>query len=67
MFDVNVLNGADLFAYNGINTFNDYANSVFIPYIKKQLESSLRVDVVWHTYNLSSIKESRREKRGKEK
>jgi len=51
----------------GINTFNYYARSVLIPYINKQLESSVRVDVVWDTYISSSIKESTREKRGKGK
>ena len=38
---------------------------MFIPYVKKQLESATRVDVVWDTYVPDSLKESTREKRGK--
>ena len=67
-FDVKVLDGAaivHLLPTNGVSTFNDYASNVFIPYIKKQLETSRRVDVVWDTYVTCSIKESTREKRGK--
>ena len=54
-----------LLSTNGVSIFDDYANDVFIPYIKKQLEASKRVDVVWDTYITCSIKESTREKRGK--
>ena len=42
-FDVKILDGAaivHLLTTNGVNTFDDYANDVFIPYIKKQLETS---------------------------
>jgi len=70
VFDAKVLDGAaivHLLPTTGINTFNDYASSVFIPYIKKQLESSVRIDVVWDTYILPRIKESTREKRSKGK
>ena len=28
-------------------TFEDYANDVFLPYIRHQLEGADRVDVVW--------------------
>ena len=67
-FDVKILDGAAVVHFlptNSITTFDDYASSVFIPYIVKNLESSKRVDVVWDTYITSSIKESVREKRGK--
>ena len=47
-----------LLSTNGVSTFDDYASDVFIPYIKKQLETSIRVDVVWDTYVTCSIKES---------
>ena len=69
-FDVKILDGATVVHFlptNSITTFNDYASSVFIPYIVKHLESSKRVDAVWDTYITSSIKESVREKRGKGK
>ena len=67
-FDVRVLDGAavvHLLPVTGITTFDDYASGVFIPYIMRQLETSMRVDVVWDRYLDNSIKESTREKRGK--
>ena len=57
-FDVKVLDGAAVVHFlptNGITTFDDYANSVFIPCIMKNLECSTRVDVVWDTYVTSSL------------
>ena len=42
-FDVKILDGAavvHLLTMNGFYTFDDYANDGFIPYIKKQLETS---------------------------
>ena len=33
-------------------------SDVFIPYIKKQLETSIQIDVVWDSYVTCSIKES---------
>ena len=49
----------------GAETFKDYANDVFLPYIKHQLENTERVDVVWDSYISKSLKEGTREKRGK--
>jgi len=46
----------------GAKTFSDYANQVFIPYIKQQ--RCQRVDIVWDTYYPDSIKECARSKRG---
>ena len=60
-FDLKILDGAAVVHFlttNSITTFDDYANSVFIPYIVKNLEFSKRVDMVWDTYITSSIKES---------
>ena len=48
-----------------VRTFDEYARHVFIPYVKKQLDTSTQIDVVWDTYVMSSIKESTRDKRGK--
>ena len=48
-----------------ITTFDEYASDVFISYIKKQLDKSTHVDVVWDAYLSSSIKELTREKRGR--
>ena len=66
----------DVVAYDGaalvhflptkhIITFDDYASSVFLPHIIRQLETCTRVDVVWDTYIRGSIKQATREKRGK--
>ncbi len=68
LFDVKILDGAAVVHFlstTGITTFNDYASSVFTPHIMKNLDSSKRVDVVWDTYIVNSIKESVRERRGK--
>ena len=67
-FGVNILDGAAVVHFlstTSISTFNDYAGCVFIPHIMKKLESSKRVDVVWDTYIVDSIKEPVRERRGK--
>ena len=50
---------------NGVSTFDEYAEKVFIPYLSKQLQGATRLDVVWDTYLPFSLKESTREKRGK--
>ena len=49
----------------GVATFNDYVKNVFIPYLQMQLQSATRLDIVWDTYFLDSLKECTREKRGK--
>ena len=48
-----------------VSTFDDYANDIFIPYIKKQLDTNKHIDVVWDSYLPNSIKVSTGEKRGK--
>ena len=48
-----------------IETFDEYADQVFMPYIIKQAQGSRRVDIVWDTYLPSSIKNSTWEKGGK--
>eukprot|EP00733_Pompholyxophrys_punicea_P000918 Pompholyxophrys_punicea_v1_NODE_367_length_2146_cov_6.753228.p2 type:complete len:169 gc:universal NODE_367_length_2146_cov_6.753228:1311-805(-) len=45
-------------------TFDDYANTVFIPFLMRELNVSDRVDIVWDQYFLQSLKNSIREKRG---
>ena len=68
LFDVKVLDGvavAHPLPVTSISTFDDYASGVFLPHIMKQLVTSRRVDVVWDTYIVSSIRESVRERRGK--
>ncbi len=48
-----------------VTSFSEYALSVFIPYIDRQLQNTQRVDVVWDRYTENSLKESTRSKRGK--
>ena len=67
-YDCKVLDGAVIvhcLPTSGIVTFDDYAEKVFIPYLRMQLETSMRLDIVWDTYIPDSLKESTREKRGK--
>ncbi|CAB4002221.1 Hypothetical predicted protein [Paramuricea clavata] len=47
-----------------VKTFHDYAEHVFIPYIKGQLQHTKRFDVVWDEYTPNSLKETRK-KRGR--
>ncbi len=66
--DARLLDGAavvHLLPTNNSVTFDEYADTVFVPHIIKQLQNSKRVDIVWDKYIPSSIKESTREKRGK--
>jgi hypothetical protein len=44
-------------------TFADYANEVFLPYIKSQNAKVQRLDLVWDTYQPFSLKASMRAKR----
>jgi hypothetical protein len=46
-------------------TFQDYANDVFLPYVKLQLDKAQRVDIVWDDYRPGTLKEQTREKSGK--
>lgn len=45
-------------------TFADYANKVFVPFLLHQLQSTSRVDCVWDRYIDCSIKELTRTHRG---
>ena len=46
-------------------TFQEYSDTVFMPYITKQLERTKRVDIVWDLYEDDSFKAGTRENRGK--
>ena len=46
-------------------TFQEYSETVFLPYVIKQLRNVKRVDVVWDRYLPGSLKDSARSKRGK--
>ena len=46
-------------------TFQEYFDTVFMPYITKQMENVKRLDIVWDVYKDNSLKAGIREKRGK--
>ena len=45
-------------------TFKEYVQIVFLPYVNAQLQSAVRLDIVWDTYKEDSLKKGAREKRG---
>ena len=45
-------------------TFQEYSETVFLPYITKSLENVQRVDLAWDEYIPNSLKACTREKRG---
>lgn len=69
--DVKIFDGAALVhtldpktATTSVKTFKDYAECVFLPYLKRQLVHVTRVDVVWDAYKADSLKAHTREGRG---
>ena len=46
-------------------TFQEYSETVFLPYVINQLRDVERMDVVWERYLLGSLKDSALSKRGK--
>jgi len=46
-------------------TFQEYADTVFLPYISNHLATAQRVDIVWDVYIPDSLKDVTRQKRGK--
>ena len=67
-FDCKILDGAvtvHSLPTSAVTTFDDYADKIFIPYMKTLLQTASRIDVVWDRYVQDSLKESTREKRCK--
>lgn len=65
--DVIILDGAvivQMLSPGTSETFEEYAQIVFLPYVLKQLHSAERVDLVWDVYKEDSLKKATREKRG---
>ena len=65
--DAKLLDGAfivHLLPPNTSRNFQEYADTVFIPYVLKQLDSAKRIDVVWDVYIPESLKATTRHKRG---
>ena len=48
----------------GNNTFDDFAENTFIPYVDRQLQHADRLDIVWDEYKPDSLKTATRQKRG---
>ena len=46
----------------GVETFEEYAQKVFLPYISKQLEHVTRLDLVWDMYVADTLKATARAK-----
>ena len=65
VFDVSVIDGTalvHLLPTVSVATFDEYADSIFIPHLVRQLENCSRLDLVWDTYITDSIKASTRER-----
>ena len=65
--DVAVLDGAFIVQMLGTGTsttFQEYVDTVFMPYIRRKLMAVHRVDIVWDVYKSSSLKSGTRTKRG---
>ena len=66
-YDCEVLDGAAIvhcLPAANVTTFDMYANAVFLPYLEKKLQNTMRLDLVWDLYVSRSLKETTREKRG---
>ena len=55
---------AQMLSPRTVNTFQDYSNSAFLPYIFGQLQSVRRLDIVWDVYLADSLKAGTKSKRG---
>ena len=65
--DCIILDGAAIISMiklTGVATFQEYATQNFTSYIKKQLQRSERVNIVWDIYIKNSLKSSARHKQG---
>ena len=66
-FDVKIFDGAvvvHVLPRTAIATFQQYAEQVFVPFLRHELQTVNRVDVVWDSYFDSSIKGAATEKQG---
>ena len=45
-------------------TFSDYASQVYLPYVRRQLQTVERIDLVWDKHESDSLKSTTRTKRG---
>ena len=49
----------------GAKSFQDYADTVVLPYIESRLQNISRLDIVWDVYQKDSLKANARNQRGK--
>ena len=67
-FDAKIFDGAamvHILPYKNKCTFGEYSDTIFIPWTKRQLQSSTRIDIIWDRYYPDSLKSITHEKRGK--
>ena len=65
--DALILDGAvivQMLVPKQVNTFGEYFENIFKPYILKQLQTVVRLDVIWDVYRQDSLKGATRENRG---
>ena len=55
---------AQILSPRTLDTFQDYSNSVFLPYLFRQLQSVRRLDIVRDVYLAASLKAGTKSKRG---
>ena len=66
--DVLILDGAaivNMLKPGACQTFQDYADNVFIKYLERQLRRVSRIDIVWDVYKPDSLKSMAHSRRGK--
>jgi hypothetical protein len=60
---INILELLIILKPNGCQTFIEYSQNVFIPFVERQIQSVSRVDIVWDEYITNSLKATTRGKR----
>ena len=68
VFEALLVDGAafvNILKPNGaFKTFADYASQVYLPYVRRQLQTVERIDLVWDKHESDSLKSTTRTKRG---
>ena len=68
VLDATILDNAaivQMLSWGTSKTFQEYADTVFAPYISTQLQINSRIDLAWGVYLPDSLRGATREKRGK--
>ena len=67
-FDVKLVDGPAVVHFlscKQVSTFTEYSNNVFNAWVRRELQSCDRVDIIWDIYKAEIIKECTRQQRGK--